>query len=449
MSDRPVQRVVIAGGGVAAIEALLALRAEPDVPLLIGLLAPRAAFVYRPLAVAEPFGRAVATRFDLAEIAAEQDALLHRDALAAVDVRAGEVETMGGDRLPFDALLVAVGAQAHEALAGVLTFAGPASSPDFARLLGQLERGELRSVTFAVPPGRTWPLPIYELALLTADHLATRGVQGVALRLVTPEQAPLESFGEAASRSVGELLGAAGIELHLARAPAAVEDGSLLLEGGGAVPAERVVAAPALAGPFVDGLPHDDHGFLPIDRHCRVPGADGVYAAGDATTQPVKHGSLAAQQADAAAADILALAGAPITPAPFRPQLRGVLLAGHGLRYLRAPGEHRRSAASEDPLWRPGTKVAGRHLAAYLRSSGTPGAGRLLEELSAGRAATAAREHQDALALALESADAEAGWGDYRAALRWLRAAEELSIALPSEYAGKRRRWTEALGGGS
>jgi sulfide:quinone oxidoreductase len=51
---KPV-RVLIAGGGVAALEATLALRALADERVAITLVAPESDFVYRPLAVAEPF----------------------------------------------------------------------------------------------------------------------------------------------------------------------------------------------------------------------------------------------------------------------------------------------------------------------------------------------------------------------------------------------------------
>ena len=60
-----------------------------------------------------------------------------------------------------------------------------------------------------------------------------------------------------------------------------------------------------------------------------------VFAAGDATDQPIKQGGLATQQADAAAELIAAEAGARVTPRPFRRVLRGVVLTGEAPLYLR------------------------------------------------------------------------------------------------------------------
>ena len=49
-------RVVIAGGGVAGLEAMLALRELAGDRVDIELLSPSDEFVYRPMLVAEPFG---------------------------------------------------------------------------------------------------------------------------------------------------------------------------------------------------------------------------------------------------------------------------------------------------------------------------------------------------------------------------------------------------------
>ena len=73
---------------------------------------------------------------------------------------------------------------------------------------------------------------------------------------------------------------------------------------------------PRLVGPPLAGLPQTRHGFVPIDRHCRVTGLPGVYAAGDITTFPVKQGGIAAQQADVAAQAIALASGADVVPSP-------------------------------------------------------------------------------------------------------------------------------------
>ena len=82
-------RIVICGGGVAGVEALLALRALGLIGVEIHLVAPNRQFVYQPLAVAAPFDLAATHLFDLAEIAVDQSAKLHVDSLARVDAEDG------------------------------------------------------------------------------------------------------------------------------------------------------------------------------------------------------------------------------------------------------------------------------------------------------------------------------------------------------------------------
>ena len=128
---------------------------------------------------------------------------------------------------------------------------------------------------------------------------------------------------------------------------------------------------PRLVGPGVRGLPYRRDGFIPTDAHGRVIGVADVFAAGDATTFPIKQGGLAAQQADAVAESIAAAAGADVAPRPFRPVLRGLLTGGGTPRYMRAringAGD---CTLSGEPLWWPPNRLCGRYLAPYLSSSG-------------------------------------------------------------------------------
>ena len=326
--------VLIAGGGVAALEAALALQSFADDELRVELVAPETQFWYRPLAVAEPFGRGDVRHFDLPELAAGAGASFSLGEIVSVDTDRKLAYT-ATTALSYDVLLLACGTLPQPAVPGALTFRGPADTGALERLLGELGAGTVRRVVFAVPAGAVWSLPAYELALLTAAHLAAHKVYGVTLELVTPENAPLELFGEAASEAVATMLAEAGIGFRPRVYPAEARRNELLLVGGEIVPADRVVAMPRLQGPRIGGIPQTFDGFVPVDEHGRVTGLDDVYAAGDITDFAVKQGGLATQQADAAAGAIAAAAGAYVTPKPFRPVLRGILLTGSGQRYIR------------------------------------------------------------------------------------------------------------------
>ena len=368
MSERRT-RVLVAGGGVAALELILALRDLAADRVEVDLLSAQHEFVYKPLAVAEPFGVGEAHRFDLAAIAQDCGARLRLGALTGVEAERGRALTADGHELGFDIMAVAVGARPLEGLPGALTFGGHESRGAFRGLLDELEAGGIGRLAFAVPGGTVWALPLYELALMTSTYATARGLAHVQVTLVTPEDAPLGIFGRVASDAVRALLRDRGIDVRTGAHPTLVEDGRLLVTPGEPVTADRVVTLPVLEGPRLAGVPHDSAGFIPIDEYGRVEGLDAIFAAGDATTFPVKQGGIATQQADVAAEGIAAAAGAPLTPKPFRPVLRGVLLTGGWPGHLRAElhGDQGEASMMEmEPLWWPPSKVAGYYLSRYV-----------------------------------------------------------------------------------
>lgn len=368
------RKVLIAGGGVAALEAALALRALAQDRVTVELLAPEPRFWYRPLAVAEAFALGEVRHFELSSLASEMGASFTLGELVSVDAARRLAYTSPGGVVPYDTLLVTVGTTPAAAIRGAITFRGPADTAKLEALLAELEGGAVHRVAFAVPTGAAWSLPAYELALMTAGWLAERDVTDVGLALVTPETAPLQLFGREASEGVAMLLEKRGIAFHGGAYAAAARPGELLLVGDEIVPADRVVALPRLEGLQIGGIAQTFEGFVPVDEHGRVTGLDDVYAAGDITTFAVKQGGIAAQQAEAAAEAIAVDAGVSLTPRPFRPVLRGLLLTGSEPRYLHSElSAQRESWVSGEALWWPPTKIVGRYLSPFLAGlSGTP-----------------------------------------------------------------------------
>ena len=360
-------RVVIAGGGVAGLEALIALRSMALRRLEVTLVAPRDNFAYRPLEVGEPFGLGTPTPYPLAHIAADLGARHVRDSVVAVDPGAHEVLLGDGRRLPYDVALLAVGALAYPAFEHGITFDRAVDPQPFDELLEDLQAGLVPSVAIVVPPGTTWTLPAYELAVLTATWAEKSRAGGVRVTLATDEEAPLEAFGPAASAAVGDALSDAGVRL-ICGVKAQLESDTAMRAGGHWVQAARIVSLPTLTGPHLPGAPSDALGFIEVDQRGVVVGTDGLLAAGDGANHRIKQGGLAAQQADAAATHIARLAGADVPERPYQPVLRGLLRTVHGPLYLRAEPHDpvRTSAASDRALWWPPSKLASRWLAPYL-----------------------------------------------------------------------------------
>jgi sulfide:quinone oxidoreductase len=361
-------KVVIAGGGVAALEAALALQELAQERASVEVIAPELDFVYRPLAVTEPFRVGETRRFPLGHLVELAGASLSRGHVSGVDPENRVLSTAEGTEHEYEALLVALGARPRAALERALTFMGPESGAPLEALLEEALSGEVRRIVFALPSGIAWPLPLYELALLTRVFLTDRGAD-VEVELVTPEDRPLGIFGAQASDALAELLEARGISCRTGTTPMAFEGGVLKVTPGEGIVADRVVALPQLEGPSLPGLPFDADGFIPIDSHCHVESEPDVWAAGDATRFPVKQGGIATQMADVAAAGIAAAAGAAVEVEPFRPVLRGLLLTGMVARFLRAEPGTLQSSIDTEPLWWPPAKIVGRHLAPFLAST--------------------------------------------------------------------------------
>jgi sulfide:quinone oxidoreductase len=421
--------VVVAGGGVGALEAVLALRALAGDRVTLELVAPEMEFVERPLAVAAPFEAATPERLPLARLEATHGVRHRRDRLVGVNASRRLVRLADGGDVPYDVLVVATGAHAEPWLEGALTFRGPSDVAAYRELLTALEDGTAGHVLYAVPPRASWTLPLYELALLTTAWIAEHGVTGARLTLATPDPEPLSIFGASASRAVRDLLGDRGVELVVGRPVVPDANGMIDLGRLGRLRPDRIVTLPKLVGRAATGLPTGADGFIPVDDHAAVRGLEDVYAVGDISAVSIKQGGLAAQQADAAAALIAARLGAHVRPEPFTPVLRGLLLTGVTSAFLREGGASR-SRVGYATSWSADLKVAARHLSAYLAAS--------------------ERTEPDLAALrrqAVEFAHADARWGDLHSALSWLEVVEVIDGELDDALTRRRDEWQRELAG--
>ena len=367
-------RVVICGGGIAAVEGLLRLRRLAGDSVDIELIAPNDELVYRPMAVREPFAAGPARRYPLGPIARDAGADWAQDSLSWVEPDARVVHTAEGRRVEYDALLIAIGARQVEAYEHAGTFRDAEADATYHGIVQDVEGGYSRSLAFIQPVGPVWPLPLYELALLTAERAESMDIRNLELVLVTPEPRPLGVFGSAVSEVVQNRLARAGIKVYcnsLAKVPAA---GQLVIQPQGVeLHADRIISMPRVAGPSVRGLPGAGaHGFLAIDKHCSVPGTGGrVFAAGDAANYPIKHGGLGAQMADAAAAAIAVLAGSATEAPAFSPVIQGKLLTGSNPVYMTARpigAESFESEVFDKPPWPSDDKVVAEELGPYLET---------------------------------------------------------------------------------
>lgn len=369
-NSRPL-RVVIAGGGFAALELVCALRALAHERVEVTIVSPTPELAYRPAAPGAPFDAAELQAFDLAAIAKDHGASLRIDAVDAVAGKAHRVRTASGAYLGYDALVLAAGARRRAAVPGALTFRHERDVERVREVFKRAADGTISSVAFVVATGTTWPLPAYELALHAAGW-AEQHAPGLRVTLITPEHHPLEGLGDTASAAVDRVLREAGIWLLTGTRAQGLARGHLLLDG---VPMEvgAAIATPRLEGVRFSGVPSDYSGFALTDKYGAVERLDDVYAIGDLSGYPVKQGGLGTQQADVVASVLAAQAGVPIHIQPPSRTLRVHLAGGSGPLFLSAeldahgrPRPGTSAAVAGHAPWWPPAKIYARHLAPYL-----------------------------------------------------------------------------------
>lgn len=368
-------RVLIAGGGVASIEAALALRDLAGDRTSVTIFSPRTEFVYRPYAVGEPYGAARVARYDLRELAPHCGAEFQLDSVVSVDPETRLVTMYDGDAFAYDYLILAQGAKLLWPVPGAATFWGIADEHDVDRVLNRFRSGESRRLAFTMPGTESWALPMYELALLADTELRRRGRTDMQLTIVTPEESPLEIFGRRASELAAGLLAERRIEVVTRTHPARFEEGRLKTVPERDLQFDEVVSLPRLEGRRIRGVSHDPEGFVRIDDHCHMLNRERIFAAGDVTSFPVKQGGIATQQADVIAEAIAADLGVDLDPKPFDPVLRGVLWTGEEPRYLEGwlgGGHGESSSFTADAPWGSSEgKIVGRYLTPFFARIGS------------------------------------------------------------------------------
>jgi sulfide:quinone oxidoreductase len=329
-------RVVIAGGGVAGLETLMALRALTGDRAELALVAPKGEFVYSPLQVEAPFQVGRRRRVSLDVAARDAGAAFIAGEVEAVSPEGRSVVTSCADRLSYEALVLAAGAESKPAVQHAMTWDDRSGSEMVGGLMRDCEEGYVRSLAVVIPPGPGWPLRGYELALTITLQANGMGID-LATTVVVQEPSPLWVLGSRTVQAISRELTGAGIGV-VSACRVEVEQGPPITvvahPSEHRVEVDSVLALPTLHGRRIAGIPADVDGFIDVDDHCRVRGLSRVWAAGDGTAFPVKSGGFAAEQADVVAEDIAATAGADIEPRPFDPVLREHLAGLPAGRFL-------------------------------------------------------------------------------------------------------------------
>lgn len=362
-------RVVVIGGGVAGLEAAMALRDLAPGAADVHVISPETEFPYKAVVVEEPFGAGAVRHYPIEPLLSAIGATFEVGLAKAFDLTARRIELTDGTSAGYDYAFVCVGGRRVPAYESVTAFADRA---DLAidEILERRAAAADPVLTIVVPPGITWSLPAYELALLSRRRAEELGLAGIRLRLITPERSPLAVFGAVVGEAVRRLLNDRGIAFVAATEVIQPQAGSLhTMPGREQLDPESLIALARIEGPTLAGLPTDADGFIPVDSFGSVAGAERIYAAGDGTSVAIKQGGLGTQLADIAAQQLASqLVPGVEAPAPFRPVLRARLLTGaEPLNLSYEPDQlHGPGRASLDLMTWPPQKVDGRYLSHWL-----------------------------------------------------------------------------------
>ncbi|MDI9440058.1 MAG: FAD-dependent oxidoreductase [Bacillota bacterium] len=192
-------------------------------------------------------------------------------------------------KLPYDALLIALGAERNEGLIpGQKEWAfNPYSLEETGQLSAKLARFPGgRIALFIADLPFTGAVAPYEIVLLLHDYFRRRGLRRqVEIVLITPEQRPFSFAPPKISTAVAELLAQAGIKLLTGHSVTRItKTGELFLDRG-ELTADLILAIPSHeAPPCLRSSPlAGPGGWLEVDPHSLETAWEAVYALGDVT----------------------------------------------------------------------------------------------------------------------------------------------------------------------
>jgi sulfide:quinone oxidoreductase len=327
-----VPRVLVLGGGFAALETAFLLHMRLRDRVDVRLVSDRDHFLFRPNSIYVPFGGDPASlAVDLRKPLARRHIGFERAAVAEVDPDAKFVSLSDGQRLAYDKLVVATGADtAASEVPGLAEHAATIWTTDsmldvrrqFAEVRDRAQRGEHRRVLFLVPPNNKCSGPLYEIVLMLETWLRRAHARDhVDITWSTYEQSFIQAFGPRLHEVVGGEFAARGIDGHTEEVVTEVLPGEVRYADGSSRGFDHLIAFPPyVAAVRYPALASDARGFVETALETRLAtGRDDVYAPGDAGDFPIKQAFLAFLQADAVADHIAAdVTGEPVR-APFDP----------------------------------------------------------------------------------------------------------------------------------
>lgn len=315
-----MRRVTIIGAGFAALTAIRTLRSK-DKAIHLTVIAPKPEFLFYPSLIWIPSGLRSSSDVVVPLERFFQHMRVEFYAAAALGLEGGgrTVLTSQG-KVQNDALIIACGGRYIKKLPGIEHAITPCEGISQAEAvrdrLKMLDSGTI-AVGFAGNPQEASAVrggPMFEFLFGLHNQLKREGRRD-RFRLVffNPMQEPGKRLGAKAVKGLMSRMAAMGIETHLGHKLIRFE-ADKVITAGGEFDADLILFTPGMTGAAwlaQTDLPRSPGGMIQADAHCRVPGFERVYVAGDAGSFPgpewlPKQAHMADLQAAAGAANLLA-----------------------------------------------------------------------------------------------------------------------------------------------
>jgi sulfide:quinone oxidoreductase len=330
LTARP--RVLVLGGGFAALESAFLLRMRLRDRVDIELVSDNGEFVFRPNSIYVPFGaKPESLLVDLRKPLRRRGIGFRQETVLEVDPDARRVGLADGSKLGYDKLVIATGADtAASEVPGLAENAATIWTTEtmlgvrerFERVRERAKAGQRSRVLFLVPPNNKCSGPLYEMVLMFETWLRREQARDhVSITWSTFEGSYIQAFGSRLHELVGSEFAERGIEGHTSERVSVVREDEVVYEDGSTRSYDELIAFPPYVSAVSYGsLPSDDRGFINTELGTRqVVGHEEIYAPGDAGDFPVKQAFLAFLQADTVAEHIAAEVMATEFEQPFDP----------------------------------------------------------------------------------------------------------------------------------
>jgi sulfide:quinone oxidoreductase len=388
MPARP--RIVVLGGGFAALETAFLLRMRLHDAAEIALVSDHDHFTFRPNTIYIPFGADPdSLEIDLFTPLARRDIRGEFGRAVAVEPNAGKITFADRKDLSFDKLVIATGAgMSPQEVPGLAEHAETIWTPDsmsalgvrFRQLRDAAREGEPQRVLFLVPPNNKCAGPLYEIVFMLETWLRRHNArEPVEITWSTFEDGYIQAFGPRLHDVVSQEFADRGIDGHVGEVVTEVRPGEVRYADGSARGFDHLVAFPPyVAGVRWPDLRADSRGFLATDPATRqLIGHPQIYAPGDAGDFPIKQAFLALLQADTVAEHITSLVLGRSFATPFDPVSMCVMEMFDKAAFAQVPLEVTGDPAHPvrvrpdangaykvgvSPLWRLGKKMLGLYL---------------------------------------------------------------------------------------